>query len=94
MKNRGITLSASGDLSINNGKMVIGDTSTQIIAIVINMNKGELKEYPLLGGDAKKMMGGTAPPITWTVEAKQMINDCGVTVSNVSVDSDGTINIE
>lgn len=51
-----ILLDEDGDLLIVNGDFVIGDTLTQEVAILLQLNKGELKEDPVLGTDLLKKL--------------------------------------
>ena len=53
---------------------------------------GEFKEFPLLGAETLKMLGGTYNP-TWTADTKAMLQVCGLSVSHVEV-KDGLITIE
>lgn len=46
-----ILLDENGDLRIENGDLVIGDSQDQEVESVLIFNKGELKEDPLFGAD-------------------------------------------
>ena len=51
----GILIDAeSGDLLIERGSVVIGDTDSQIAEGVLVAMRGEWKEWPLIGGEVKK----------------------------------------
>lgn len=71
-------------------------TSNQIeaarIAMTRYIKRGEFKEFPLLGAETLKMLGGTYNP-TWTADTKAMLQVCGLSVSHVEV-KDGLITIE
>jgi hypothetical protein len=45
----GILLDETGDIMIRNGSMAIGNNDMQSIALIIESQKGEFKEYPTLG---------------------------------------------
>jgi hypothetical protein len=49
MAGKGILLGEDGDLLIQNNSIVIGDTLWQETAIIMTMNQGEHKFYPVLG---------------------------------------------
>lgn len=49
MAGKGILLGENGDLLIKNKSVVVGDTEMQEVAIILQLNQGELKLYPLLG---------------------------------------------
>jgi len=53
-----ILLDEDGDLLIVNGDLVIGDSLTQEVAILLQLNKGDLKEDPILGTDLMKRLHG------------------------------------
>lgn len=53
-----ILLDENGDLLIVNGDLVISDSLTQEVAILLQLNKGELKEDPVLGTDLMKRLHG------------------------------------
>ncbi|MFK1951343.1 hypothetical protein ACIXFX_22300 [Bacteroides fragilis] len=51
----GILIDAeSGDLLIERGSVVIGETDSQIAECVLVAMRGEWKEWPLIGGEVKK----------------------------------------
>lgn len=49
MAGRGILLDENNDLKISGSSLVIGDSETQEVALIIQMNQGELKSVPELG---------------------------------------------
>lgn len=84
---------ASGDLLIEQGRIAVGDTEGQTAEAVVRTMRGELKEHPLLGGEAGRMRGGQ-PDVMWPGEVRQMLRGCGVECERVTMESDGTISIE
>lgn len=88
-----LTDAASGDLLIEQGRIAVGDTEGQTAEAVVRTMRGELKEHPLLGGEAGRMRGGQ-PDVMWPGEVRQMLRGCGVECERVTMESDGTISIE
>lgn len=84
---------ASGDLLIEQGRIAVGDTEGQTAEAVVRTMRGELKEHPLLGGEAGRMRGGQ-PDVMWPGEVRQMLRGCGVECERVTMEADGTISIE
>lgn len=84
---------ASGDLLIEQGRIAVGDTEGQTAEAVVRTMRGELKEHPLLGGEAGRMRGGQ-PDVMWPGELRQMLRGCGVECERVTMEADGTISIE
>ena len=82
----------SGDLLIERGHIAIGDTESQTAEAVVKTMRGELKEHPMLGGEAAKLEGGMVP-VMWPAEVRQMLRGCGVECERVKLE-DGIIVIE
>lgn len=82
----------SGDLLIERGHIAIGDTESQTAEAVVKTMRGELKEHPMLGGEAAKLEGGVVP-VMWPAEVRQMLRGCGVECERVKLE-DGIIVIE
>ena len=55
--------------------------------------RGDIKEHPLLGGEAGRLRGGQ-PDVMWPGEVRQMLRGCGVDCERVTMEADGTISIE
>ena len=83
----------TGDLVVEHGCIAVGDTEGQTAEAVLTTMRGELKEHPLLGGEAGRMRGGQ-PDVTWPGEGRQMLRGCGVECERVTMAADGTISIE
>lgn len=56
---KGILLDENFESRVIDGEMVVGDSMTQEVALIIGSNKGEWKEYPTLGPGLTSMMRGT-----------------------------------
>ena len=83
---KGILIDAgTGDLLVERGGIAVGDTEGQTAEAVVLTMRGELKEHPLLGGEAGRMCGGQ-PDVMWL--------GCGVECERVTMEADGTISIE
>jgi len=90
----GILIDAeSGDLLIERGSVVIGDTDSQIAEGVLVAMRGEWKEWPLIGGEVKKMLGGKVD-VMWRGQGKKMLEACGLDVQKVSITEDNIITVE
>ena len=91
---RGILIDATtGDLLVEHGGIAVGDSEGQTAEAVVMTIRGELKEHPLLGGEAGRMRGGQAD-VMWPGEVRQMLRGCGVECVRVTMEADGTINVE
>lgn len=84
---------ASGDLLVEHGRVVIGDIDSQIAEGVLVAMRGEWKEWPLIGGEVKKMLGGEAD-VMWRGQVKKMLEACGLDVQKVSVTEGNIIIVE
>lgn len=82
----------SGDLQIAGGGMAIGDTGEQTVEVVVMAMRGEFKEYPLLGGEAGRLLGGCVD-VMWGGEVKKMLKACGVECEKVTLTPEGIIEI-
>ena len=77
-----------GDLLVESGAMQLGDNTGCVAEAVLRANRGEFKEYPLLGAEVVKVLGGEAS-LLWRQQAQQMLVAAGVPAERVMVDSDG-----
>ena len=84
--------SGTGDLLVENGSIVIGDTEAQTVETMLVANRGEFKESPLIGGEAMQMLGGVVD-VMWSGRVKKMLKACGVECERVKVDN-GEVIIE
>ncbi len=83
----------SGDLLIEHGRVVIGDTDSQIAESVLVTLRGEWKEWPLIGGEVEKALGGQVD-VMWRGEVKKMLHACGLDVRQIHISEDNTITVE
>lgn len=90
---KGLTTdTTTGDLLLQNATAVIADCEEQIIETVVLAIRGELKEIPLIGGEARLQLGGNVD-VLWAPVVKKMIKAVGVEVSKVTMDNDGNVTI-
>ena len=64
-----ILLDDDGDLAIVNGDFVIGESLDQEVAAILQLNKGDLKEFPVLGPNLVQLINSN----TSAIELKQLI---------------------
>ena len=82
----------TGDLMVKDGSMVVGDNTGQVAECVILAARGELKEYPLLGAEITKQLGGNVDPM-FRSTTRQMLEECGVPAKRIII-KDNQITIE
>lgn len=82
----------TGDLMVRDGALVVGDTTAQTAEAVLRAMRGEFKEFPLLGAETLKMLGGNEDPM-WRADARNMLQACGVPASRIEIEN-GRITIE
>ncbi len=81
------------DLLVENGRVEIGDISHQTAEFILVAARGEFKELPLVGGEVRKLQGGTPDPM-WCNNVKRMLQACGLSVTKVSMTNEGIITLE
>lgn len=82
----------TGDALIEKGGIVVGDNTEQIAECVLKANRGEFKEYPLIGAEVIKMANGIRDPM-WCANARKMLQACGVPVEKITL-KDNIIRLE
>ena len=82
----------TGDLMITKHSLQLGDTEYQVVELLLKTAPGDWKETPMLGADARSLLGGNIDPF-WAVRTKKMIKAAGVEVKNVKY-NEGIITIE
>lgn len=76
----------SDDLAITpGGGLALGHPDTSIAAIVVQSARGELKETPLIGGDAVRQLGSPSQGL-WLVRLRKMLRAAGLSPDDVAVD--------
>lgn len=51
-----ILLNSDNDLAFANGDLVVGDATLQDVGIILQMNQGELKSFPVLGASLVQLL--------------------------------------
>lgn len=82
----------TGDLLIEGGSVTLGSTDAQIAESVLVSQRGEWKEFPLLGGEVRSMLGGEKDPM-WRVRVKKMLRRCGLEVQHITLTPEGVITL-
>jgi hypothetical protein len=75
----------TGDLIVDGGSLLIGDTTAQTVESVLRCNRGELKEKPLVGAEVVKLTNGVGQRL-WCARALRMIAAVGVSAQRVTID--------
>lgn len=90
---RGILTDAeTGELLVKGGRAAVGDTEGQTAEAVLLSNRGEWKEWPLIGAEALQMLAGEPDPM-WEQKTERMMRECGCNVTRVRL-KDGEITVE
>lgn len=87
------TYENGGDLAIEGGGCIVARTEAQTIEHVLVANRGEWREWPLLGSEIRKMQHGLAGRM-WAARARQMCREAGVPVRRVIMGDNGKITVE
>ena len=83
----------TGDLLIEDGGLVVGEISHQVIEHALRAGRGEYRETPMIGAEVAKMQGGITSRL-WCAKAKQMCRAAGVEVSRIAYDDENTITVQ
>jgi hypothetical protein len=59
METYDIILDSDGELIVNNDDVKHGDNSNNLIKYIVNANKGEFKEFPLIGVGINNLLNST-----------------------------------
>ena len=88
-----ITSTKTRVLLLDYKTVAVTDRAVQVVETVLLANRGELKEFPLIGAAIRQHLGGNADRF-WPQDTKKMIRACGVAVNAVDYDAQsGEINI-
>lgn len=83
----------TGDVMVEHGASPVMDNEVQVVENVLLAVRGDFKEMPLVGAEARLQLGGERD-VMWATRAKKMIQACGVEVRKVSIADDNTITVE
>lgn len=81
----------TGDLAISGGRLALGRPAATVASIVAASNRGEIKDAPLLGGEAMRRAGG--PAAAWLARLGKQLRAAGLTVGELRMDDDGTVRL-
>lgn len=80
----------TNDIKIENGHIAIGETLPQNEFLLLVMNKGELKEDPLVGVGISDMINDN-DILGWKRKIRDGLKADGMKVEQISISSDGRI---
>ncbi|MGL4956562.1 MAG: hypothetical protein ACRC9X_05235 [Bacteroidales bacterium] len=87
----GILLDENFEIMVAQNSLQLGDPTSQNAEMLLRANRGEIKEVPLIGGEAFKLQNGN-PNSLWAVNVKKQLQSVNIAVSSVSI-STGVINV-
>ena len=87
-----ITDSATGDLVVEGGGISVGEIAPQCACQLTVSAPGEYKEFPLIGGDARRLLHGSGSRF-WPGRVSAMCAAMGVPVRRVSLDNLGNLTV-
>jgi len=85
-------LDDNGELRIENGDFVVGESDNQHQQDIIKCSKGEFREFPELGVGIEQSLGDD-DFITTLIEVKKNLEYDGMKINNVTL-NDGQITID
>lgn len=100
---KGILIGDNGDIEINvvrdeSGKIVsgwtVGDSDYQNVDLVVVANKGDFKEYPVLGVGAERYLKSVGRTNDLRREISVQLAAIGYAKADVKVSKDGIIEID
>ena len=84
-----ILLGETGDLLIENGDLVIGESSQQHVALLVELHKGELKEFPTTGFGINRYLKKSTSSLTrFTREIKIELEADGFNDAKINISED------
>jgi hypothetical protein len=86
-------LDENGDLLIENGDFVIGDSSSQHQKDILMATKGEFKEFPEIGVGIEAMLFDD-DYMDFLIEAKKNLEYDGMDINNIEFTAEGSLNID
>ncbi|MEX6627561.1 oxidase [Tenacibaculum pacificus] len=88
-----LLLDENGDLLIQNGDFVIGNSSKQHQLSILTSAKGEFKEVPEIGVGIEAMIADDAYT-DLLIEAKKNLEYDGMKINNIEFTREGKLNID
>jgi len=91
---KGILLDETGDVMVQNGSMVIDDSTLQNQYLILLAQKGEFKEYPTLGVGISDMLGDD-DVLEWKKRIREELAKDDMKVNKIDLNlQTGEINID
>lgn len=82
------------DLALDGGQLSLGRPHPTAAHIVCVSNRGELKELPLIGGEATRRLGSTQQEL-WLVRLRRALTAVGLKVRQLAINQSlNTLSIE
>ena len=88
-----ILLDTNGDLSLQNGDVVIGYSDNQHQEHILIANKGEYREFPELGVGIEQILDDD-DYISVLIEAKKNLEYDGMKINNIKFEENGKLTID
>lgn len=86
-------LDENGDLLIENGDFVIGESDNQHQKDILIATKGEFKEFPEIGVGIEAMLSDD-DYMDLLIEAKKNLEYDGMKINNIEFTEEGTLKID
>lgn len=83
----------TGDLLVEHGSATVIESEEQVVENILLASRGEFKELPLVGAEARQQLGGERD-VMWPVRTKKMIAACGVEIRKISIKDNNIIAVE
>lgn len=93
MKAQDFLLDSDGDLRIENGDFVIGDSDQDHISDIMNSAQGWFKKFPLLGFNPYQYLNARVDPTDLNKNAKIQLKSDGYTNIIVDLSQDSSNNV-
>lgn len=94
MKRRDLIVDETDELKIKNGDFVVDDADMQHVEHIIQVQKGEYKEFPLLGFGVQGYLKTNTPPFEFKRDLKIQLEYDGYKNANLSLTNDYQLSIE
>ena len=73
------------DLALSPDGLLLGEPQATIAAIVVEANRGELKELPLIGGEAMRRLGSPNPS-AWLTQLRKQLSSVGIDAKQIAIE--------
>lgn len=81
-----LKLDIEGDLAVEKGDLIIGESSSDIIKSVLLAVRGEFKEDPEIGANVQNYLNGAMNPF-WAQDSKKMLQKSGLPVQSIKIEN-------